>query len=134
MPGWRIPLTVVTIVASLHAAKAARSREVPSTRELLTIMLASPAGDQPTTDTGPCTRAADDATQLRSDVIDFLARLPNRGSIASECREAGTTIECRLVIGRATGRDEAVWTRTYALALEKGDHRVKEPVECYTTP
>ena len=112
------------LVGACHWNPArAQPRQDMGTRELLEVLLTTPAADQPIFEQGPCSKA-NNATSVRGDVIFFLSKL-STGSDA---------IACRLIIGQNIDRTENVWTRTYTLLLDKLDHRPKEPIECYTIP
>jgi hypothetical protein len=128
-------ISAIGVVVGAYSWYPARAQPQSGigTRELLNILLTTPAADQPISERGPCLKA-NDATSVRGDVIFFLSKLSKPGSIKSECQASSDVIACQLVIGQNIGRGEGVWTRTYVLSLGKVDHRPKEPIECYTIP
>ena len=128
-----IKILGLLVILSLPAIALCRETGVPDTRELLALLLTSPAASQPAGGNSECTKASD-ATTVREDVIYFLAKLSNGGSVTSECAKDAELFSCRLVIGQNTGRREGVWTRTYEVSMKKNGHLTSGKINCFTIP
>ena len=121
------------LVWSEFAAAGPDKAERQTAREMLSLLLTSPVGDQAPADRGPCTKTGSPRS-VREDVIYFLAELSENGRVSATCALERGKRSCELRIGQAAPRREDIWTRTYIVTIDATTREVVAPVECYSIP
>ncbi len=130
-------LALALLCLASGKAGALGGKEQRQTALVLGLVLSGPAAALALPLADRCGNATSGAADLRGDILHYLAALDRDGRVSARCADTGDPARprwCRLTIGQAPPRSEAVWARTYSFTVGREGEVEAGSVVCATIP